>query len=142
MSQNEHPRVGVAIIILKDGQMLLGKRLKVPGKNTWQCPGGYMQSGESVFECARREVEEATGLMVHNLRYGPYTNNRFSSEGLHTVSLYVLADYLAGDVSLNEPQDIENWQWFDLDDMPQPLFLPLEKLTRKHPDWLDRLVVE
>jgi len=131
----DKPQVGVAVVVFKQGKILLGKRKKSPGANTWQCPGGFMQVGESVFECARREVEEETGLVIHNLEYGPYTNNRFVNEGIHTVTLYVFAEYLSGEAVVKEKDLAKSWQWFDLTELPQPLFLPLQKLVDKHSDW-------
>lgn len=134
--QTNQPQVGVAVVIYKQGQYLLGQRKKSPGVNTWQCPGGLMQIGESVFECARREVEEETGLIIHNLEYGPYTNNRFVNEGVHTVTLYVVAEYLSGEVVVREKDKAICWQWFNLNELPQPLFLPLQILVDRHGDWL------
>jgi 8-oxo-dGTP diphosphatase len=134
--QTDKPQVGVAVIIFRQGKFLLGQRKKTPGANSWQCPGGFMQIGESVFEAARREVEAETGLFIHNLEYGPYTNNRFVNEGAHTVTLYVLAEYMSGEAAVKEKDQAKSWQWFDLNELPQPLFLPLQILVDKHGDWL------
>lgn len=129
------PKVGVAALVLRDGRLLLGQRKKFPGANTWQCPGGLLEPGESVFECARRETLEETGVQVNNLRYGPYTNNRFSDGAQHTVTLYVLADYLSGHISSREPERADHWQWVNVAALPQPLFLPLALLLEKHGAW-------
>ena len=139
MYSSNYPQVGVAIVILRDGKMLMGKRAKMPGINTWQCPGGFMEAGESVFECGRGKVEQETGLVVHNLRYGPYTDNRFANDGVHTVSLYVVADYMGGEAIPREPDEVDAWSWVDIHDLPEPLFLPLEKLVKKHADWFSTL---
>jgi len=129
------PRVGVAALVLHEGRLLLGQRRKSPGVNTWQCPGGLLEQGESVFECARRETLEETGIQIHNLRYGPYTNNRFANPGDHSVTLYVLADYMGGDIVRREPERADHWQWVDVASLPQPLFLPLALLLEKQADW-------
>ena len=136
--QTDKPQVGIAVVIYKQGKCLLGKRKKSPDANTWQCPGGFMKMGESVFEFARRKVEQDTGLAIHNLEYGPYTNNRFVNEGIHTVTLYVVAEYLSGEVVGKEKDRANCWQWFDLNELPQPLFLPLQRLIDKHGDWFHR----
>lgn len=136
MDQRNYPKTGVAALIFNDGHLLLGQRKKVPGKNTWQCPGGLLELGESVFECARRETMEETGLVIRNLTYGPYTNNRFPSEADHSVTLYVRADYLSGEISHTEQNLGDNWQWFDINHLPSPLFLPLQLLIDRHKDWL------
>jgi 8-oxo-dGTP diphosphatase len=140
MSEADYPRVGVATLVVRDGRLLLGRRRKSPGMNTWQCPGGLLEKNESVFECARRETLEETGLTIHNLHYGPYTNNRFAEAGEHTVTLYVAAAYLGGELQKLEADRADEWQWCDLQQLPRPLFLPLETLLQKHADWLDSVV--
>lgn len=130
------PVVGVATLVFKQGRLLLGRRKKTPGFNTWQCPGGLLQTNETIFDCARREVLEETGMVIHNLNYGPYSNNIFSTEAVHSVSLYVTADTDDEPRSL-EPQLAKDWQWFELATLPQPLFLPLDELLKHHQAWLD-----
>ncbi len=133
--QTDQPQVGVAVVIFRQGKCLLGKRKKSPEKNSWQCPGGFMRSGESVFECARRKVKEETGLVIHNLKYGPYTNNRFIDDSVHTVTLYVVAEYLGEAMDEKEKDRAKCWQWFNLNELPQPLFLPLQRLVDEHNNW-------
>ena len=136
MNESIMPVVGVATLIFKQGKLLLGQRTKTPGHGTWQCPGGLLQANESVFDCARREVREETGMQIHDLAYGPYSNNIFSQEAVHSVSLYVIA------ISDDEPRSLEpqlaaNWQWFNPSALPQPLFLPIEELLKQHQLWFE-----
>ena len=50
------PRVGVGVIVLREGRVLLGRRLGSHGAGTWQFPGGHLEAFERVEDCARREV--------------------------------------------------------------------------------------
>ena len=136
MSSVKGSGVGVAICVFKNKQILLGKRKKKPGKNSWQCPGGWLNQNESVFECAQRLVKYKTGLKIQQLNYGPYTNNRFNEDDIHSVSLYVSAEYLSGEIDSRHYLQADDWQWFDLDKLPSPLFLPLQLLQKKHNQWL------
>ena len=56
------------LVFLKhqDGRFLLMKRLKAPNLNCWSPIGGKleMETGESPFECAIREIHEETTLTV------------------------------------------------------------------------------
>ena len=61
MQTVNRPVTGVAALIINNGRLLLGYRSKSPGKNTWQCPGGLLDAGESIFDCAIRETREETG---------------------------------------------------------------------------------
>ena len=69
---NKEVRVGVGVIILRNNRILLGERIGSHGANTWATPGGHLDVGESIEECARREVFEETGLVVESIRAGAY----------------------------------------------------------------------
>ncbi|MCP5506058.1 MAG: NUDIX domain-containing protein [Chlamydiales bacterium] len=47
-------RVGLAAIALREGKILLGKRIGKIGDATWAPPGGHLEYGESVERCAER----------------------------------------------------------------------------------------
>src|SRR5689334_7601938 len=36
--------------------------------NVWMAPGGKIEQGEGLFECARREILEETGIKIKNLQ--------------------------------------------------------------------------
>ena len=56
------PRVGVAALIWKAGQVLLIKRQNVRGAGTWSTPGGHLEYSESLEDCARREAFDRVGI--------------------------------------------------------------------------------
>ncbi len=58
------PLVGVGALVIKDGQVLMIKRGKPPGKDMWAIPGGLVELGETLQQAAEREVREETGLRV------------------------------------------------------------------------------
>jgi 8-oxo-dGTP diphosphatase len=58
------PNVGVGIVILRNDNVLLIQRGKPPNRGHWSLPGGHQEMGETVFETARREALEETGLDV------------------------------------------------------------------------------
>jgi len=117
--------------VKKDGMVLLGKRRNAHGAGTWCFPGGHLEFGEGVKECARREVREETGISIKNLRYGPFTNDIFHDEGKHYVTLFVIAEYDSGRLETREPDRSETWEWFRWDDLPRPLFLPIRNLLEQ-----------
>jgi 8-oxo-dGTP diphosphatase len=61
---NLAPRVGVGVIVLRNGLVLLGRRIGSHGAGSWALPGGHLEFGESVEQCAAREVLEETGLDI------------------------------------------------------------------------------
>lgn len=122
------PAIGVAVIIRKNGRVLLGKRKGAHGSGTWAFPGGHLEHGEQIFDCAIREVTEETGLEITNLEYGPFTSDFFESTLQHYVTLFVLADYKSGVPELKEPHKCDAWQWYEWENMPTELFLSIRNL--------------
>ncbi|MHC0044430.1 nucleotide triphosphate diphosphatase NUDT15 [Vibrio campbellii] len=128
---NKQVRVGVATIILRDGAILLGERVGSHGANTWATPGGHLELGESIEDCAKREVLEETGLIVDSIEKFTFTNDIFEKEGKHYVTLFVVASGVSGEPQVTEPDKCKQWKWCRLDDLPEPLFLPLINLLKE-----------
>ena len=122
------PRLGVGVIVYKDHRILLGRRRNSHGEGHWAFPGGHLEFSESPLECARREVQEETGLQLSKTRSGPYTNDVFLEENKHYVTLFVMAEPCAGEPQLLEPDKCSEWLWFSWNDLPSPLFLPISNL--------------
>ncbi len=128
---DERPKVGVGVIVIKDNKVLLGKRKNAHGDCAWSFPGGHLEFGEKVNDCAVRETLEETGIKIKNLRIGPYTNDVFEKEKKHYITLFVVADYDSGEVQVMEPDKWETWEWFSWDLLPIPLFLPIQNLLKQ-----------
>jgi 8-oxo-dGTP diphosphatase len=128
----DRPLIGVAVIVIKDDKILLGKRKNSHGAGTWALPGGHLEFGESIKDCARRELWEEAGIRIRNLRYGPYTNDVFKRQGKHYVTLFVLADYDSGAPTVKEPLKCEQWQWHRWPPEVKPHFLPLANLMKQN----------
>ena len=56
--------ISAAALIIQHNQLLLVNHSKDGQYNFWVPPGGKLQGGESIFDCARREAMEETGLSV------------------------------------------------------------------------------
>jgi len=106
----------------------MGRRINAHGDGTWNFPGGHLEFGESLEECAVREVEEETGIKISNIKKGPYTNDLFLDVNRHYITIYMIADWLSSEPKILEPNKCEEWSWFEWDSLPEPLFLPIENL--------------
>ncbi|MGD8366272.1 MAG: NUDIX hydrolase [Desulfobacterales bacterium] len=124
----KRPLVGVAVIVVRNDRVLLGKRKGAHGEGTWALPGGHLEFFESIEACAKREVAEETGLQIGDVRHFAFTNDHFDKEGKHYVTLFVTAEHRAGEAVVREPEKCDAWEWFRWEALPSPRFLPLENL--------------
>jgi len=127
--RSPEPRVGVGVLVWRDGRVLLGRRRGSHGAGTWAPPGGHLAFGEEVADCARREVAEETGLGLGAVTPGPFVNDVFASEGKHYVTLFVMTTQASGEPELREPDKCAGWGWYCWGDWPEPLFAPLKTLV-------------
>lgn len=118
------------MIVIKEGKVLMGLRKGAHGEGTWSFPGGHLEFGETLKQCALREVGEEVGIEIANLRHGEYTNDVFEKEDKHYITLYIVADWIAGEPKVLEVDKCEKWAWFSWDDMPENVFLPIENLKK------------
>jgi 8-oxo-dGTP diphosphatase len=127
------PRIGVGVLVFREGKLLLGRRKGSHGAGFWSAPGGHLEFGETPEQCARRETLEETGLCLELVHPGPWVNDIFTAEQKHYVTLFCLAESKPshGDPINAEPEKCEGWDWFDYDQLPQPLFQPLDDLIKK-----------
>ncbi|KAL0380713.1 UNVERIFIED_CONTAM: Nudix hydrolase 1 [Sesamum angustifolium] len=126
------PKVAVVVFLLNGNKVLLGRRRSSVGRNTFALPGGHLEFGESFEECAAREVKEETGLDIHKIEYLTATNNVYSRHHLHVVAILMRAFQAdPRQIPQNlEPEKCEGWDWYDWENLPRPLFGPVETMAQ------------
>jgi len=122
------PRVGVALIIVKNNQVLLMQRKGSHGQGTWSTPGGHLDFGESPEECAAREAFEEVGIVAREVKFRAVTNDVFRETGKHYITLWMETTQFSGEPRIAAPDEVADLGWFDWHALPQPLFLPLQNL--------------
>ena len=119
-----HPAVTTDCVIFGfDGvsiKVLLVERGIEPYKGMWAFPGGFMKMDKTAEECARRELEEETGLKSASVeQFHTFTSvNRDPRERVITVAHYAL-------VRLSEVKggdDAASAKWFSHDEIPSLAF--------------------
>lgn len=126
----QRPKVGVGVFVIKDGRILMGQRINAHGEGTWSLPGGHLEFFETFEDCAKREVLEETGLTINGITYLTATNDLFEKENKHYVTIFVKSNDSEGIAKVMEPHKCLKWDWFSWDDLPKPLFLPIENLRK------------
>lgn len=130
----ERPKIGVGVCIFKENQVLMGLRKNAHGAQTWAFPGGHLEFGETVQECARREVLEETGLQLGLIKQGPYSQDIFIAENKHYITLIMIGEYTGGEPLILEPHKCQEWRWFDWGCWPDNLFLTNQNLIHNNID--------
>ena len=131
IQMEKRPAVGVAVIVIKNGKVLLGKRKGSHGSGSWAFPGGHLEFNESIEACAKREVFEETGMSIKNFRFATITNDLFLQSNKHYVTLFVVCDHKDGTPQVKEPDKCEEWDWFYWNEFPKPIFLSLKNLLQQ-----------
>ncbi len=126
-----YPRVGVAVIIERNGQVLLVKRKNAHGAGTWAVPGGHLEFGETPEECAMRETLEEVGIEIDDIRFVGITNDIFSEEGRHYITIWMQGRLKSGEPGIAAAREVAEVGWFGWKALPSPLFLPLENLLNQ-----------
>ncbi len=124
----KYPQVGIGVIITKGDQVLLVKRKGSHGDSTWSMPGGHLEFGESLEECAVREVKEEVAVIIADIAFRAITNDLFETERLHYVTIWMEGSYISGEPVMQAMDEKSEIGWVASDALPEPLFLPLEHL--------------
>jgi 8-oxo-dGTP diphosphatase len=130
--------VGFGVMLLKDNKILLGKRHEDPekassllgGAGTWTMPGGKLEFGETFEQGAKREVLEEAGIILNKIDVLCVNNDQV--ETAHFVTVGIFCDDFEGEPQVLEPDEITEWQWFSLDDLPTPLYFPSAKFLENY----------
>lgn len=120
-TQATRPKVGVGVMIFKEGKILLGKRKNAHGDGEYAWPGGHMEHMESFEETVRRETSEETGLKIENIKFLRLLNFKDYAPK-HYIDILMVADWKSGEPIVMEPEKCEGWDWYDIDNLPEPLF--------------------
>ena len=61
------PPNAASVAIVREGKVLLIKRAYAPYQHLWTLPGGRIEPGETIEQCAIREIAEELGLTIRNI---------------------------------------------------------------------------
>jgi ADP-ribose pyrophosphatase YjhB (NUDIX family) len=91
-----------------------------------------MDFGETPNEGAKREVEEETGLEINEEKLKLISVTNEIVPDAHFITLGFLCEDFDGEPKVMEPDEITEWKWFDLNNLPKPMFFPSEKIAKNY----------
>jgi NAD+ diphosphatase len=123
------PRLSPAIIVAvtKDDRLLMASSPRFPSK-FYSVLAGFVEPGETLEECVKREVREEVGIEVKNIKY-------FGSQPWpfpDSLMVGFTAEYENGEINIDE-NEISHAAWFAIDEIPR--IPPSISIARKLVDW-------
>jgi 8-oxo-dGTP diphosphatase len=126
----EKLKLGVGVLIERNGKILLGKRCEGWAKGTWTLIGGKLKPNEGYVEGAKREAKEETGLEINDLEV--ITKNEDDIDGVTYITFGLKPKTVKGEPRVMEPDEIKRWEWFDPKKLPEPMYLPSKKMIEQY----------
>ncbi len=132
--------VRVAVVVEREGALLLVRHQKPDRDPYWVLPGGRLEPGETIPECAGRELAEETGLTAGFS--GVLYVSEFLREGRHTIDVVVRMELQRGgeaklgsdpEVAPGTEPTLAEVRWVSVDELREIELLPAsikEKLLR------------
>lgn len=110
-----YPRISPAVIvaITKGEQLLLAHAARFTG-SMYSVIAGFVEPGETLEECVKREIMEEVGLQVANVCYfasqpWPYPDS---------LMIAFTAEYVSGDIRIDD-KEITDAHWYSRDNLPE-----------------------
>lgn len=106
-------KVRIGVVLIRDGKLLLVRQNNRP---FWVLPGGTLEPGESMADCACREMREETSLEVSIDRM-LYTADFVRTDGRHAIDVVFLVRYVSGEPVMETTENINEMLFADFDEV-------------------------
>ena len=124
----QDPKVAAAVLVEKDGRVLLVRRVNEPFRGMWTLPAGFVNGGEDPAEAAARECLEETGLIVRVTRVLEIVSGKEHERGADFVIVYH-AEAAGGD--LVPADDADAVEWFSREALPPLAFKATKRVLER-----------
>ena len=123
--------IRVGAVVERSGALLLVRHQKPDRDPYWVLPGGRLEPGETIPECAEREISEETALSARF--WGVLYVGEFLREGRHTVDVTVRmapagnAEAILGsdpEVAPGSEPTLRELRWVEVDELREIELLP------------------
>lgn len=131
--------VVASALIIKGDKILLIKSHK--WGDTYLLPGGHVENKETIFEAAKREEEEETGLKLKPLycvNFGEEINDPRFHRKAHFIYFHVVCEVLSNELKLDN-RELKDFIWIS---PKEALKLSNLKSRRTIQNYINRLKIE
>lgn len=114
---------GVGVFVKKGKRFLAVKRVKEDKifGGMWALPSGQIEKGETLFQTARREVKEETGLDLVSLEKNSCLEGRLSIPDFPQLLIFVHRGKVSGKNFSSRDPEIEEIAWIGANDFLKSL---------------------
>lgn len=115
------------VAIVREGKVLLIKRAHAPYQHLWTLPGGRLEPGETIEQCAIREIQEEVALTIRNPR--PVLTQALGKDGTFMLAVFATRNFSG---QIRPSDEVSDHKWMD------PSALPALRTTSRLDDVLAR----
>ena len=109
------PRLGSAVLVVKDGKFLLAKRNKKNYFGKWVIPGGGVNYGETILQAGLREIKEETNLDVEIERLLCFKEIINLPGDYHSIVFFHSAKPTSFDIKISD--DVSEAKFFTIEEI-------------------------
>lgn len=117
----EHKGAAAVVPVMEDGKICMVRQYRnAIGRETLEIPAGGLNPGETMKECAIRELEEETGYKSNQVEFliDSYSAVAYSSE---KIEIYVAKNLVPAKQHLDEDEFI-NVETYTVDELVEKIF--------------------
>jgi len=112
----ENPKGSVSAVIIKEGRILVLKRIEEPFNDMWDLPGGYIDAGETPEQAIKREIKEELGVDANIDFIGCFPGTASWKDKEFPIISHAYIAELTGELKLNTSEN-SSFNWIPISDI-------------------------
>ena len=123
---NQAPSIRVSLLLFDPANRILLVKHRKNGREYWVLPGGHLEYGETIEECAVRELLEETSLTGKFDRLVSVSESIAPNGSRHIINLFaLLQNETKGELKIGDGEDmLTDLRYFDLDELKNITLYP------------------
>jgi ADP-ribose pyrophosphatase len=107
------PVAAVGGLIVSEGQLLLVRRARDPGRGKWGLPGGFVDRNETIEEALAREVMEEIGMKLTESDYLVSYPNQYDYRGMvaPVIDLFYICKIDTSEKIVLDQEELDHFEW-------------------------------